>query len=293
MVVLGHTGFVGGALLRGLKARGLPVSGASSRECNLLEPGQARAFLFALPEGARVVLCSGILRVVRDSYETMLQNVQMVESFADAARGRPLGGIIFLSTADVYGYAPPVPITEETRTAPENYYGLSKMIGEHLLRVNGGLGCPVTVLRLPGIYGPGDGGRSVVGRLLGDMRRSGSVTVHGNGGIRRDYVHVEDVCAVAFSLLESPHDGMLNVATGVSYSILEIVRLLAQYAGLSPEIRRAPRNPQTAGDLVFDVSALRRRVPRVRLRPLEEGLVGYLAGERAGVPVVDSRNPAG
>lgn len=277
VVVIGHTGFVGSAIARSLTSAGTPLIPLSSRECNLLHPHASHALQALLPEGGRVVFCSAITRTVRDSYDTMLENIRMVYAFVQAARSRNLTNLIYLSTTDVYGHSPPVPITEVTPAVPDSYYGIAKLAAERLLCVDGGVECPVSVLRLPGVYGPGDGDRSVVGRLVGQLRRDGAVTIYGNGCVRRDYVAVGDVCAVVQTLLEQPYDGTLNLASGRSITIEELVRLIAREVRLAPSIRSAPAEPHRAGDQVFDVALLRKRVPGLRLTPIEEGLVGYLS----------------
>lgn len=276
VVVIGHTGFVGSAIARSLASAGVPLIPLSSRECNLLHQDAPRVLQALMPEGAQVVFCSGIIRTVRDTYDTMLENIRMVHAFAHAARTCRLASLVYLSTTDVYGHFPPVPITELTPVEPDSYYGIAKLAGERLLRLGGGIGCPVSVLRLPGVYGPGDGDRSVVGRLVGQLRRDGAVTIYGNGRVRRDYVAVGDVCAVVGALLGQPFDGTLNLASGRSVTIEELVHLIAREVRLAPSIRSAPAEPHRAGDQVFDVTLLRKCVPSLRLTPIEEGLAGYL-----------------
>ncbi|TAJ25829.1 MAG: NAD(P)-dependent oxidoreductase [Nitrospirae bacterium] len=276
VAVIGSTGFVGSSVVRILESEGIAIIPISTRECNLLDKEAVQGLEQLLPQGASVVFCSAITRVVRDSYETMLQNIQMVQTFATVARRRRVSNVIYMSTTDVYGYMPPVPITEATVASPENYYGLSKLAGELLLQIDGGLGCPVSILRLSGIYGTGDGERSIVGRLTERMCRDGVVTIFGDGRVRRDYVEVGGVTDLVATLLRKPYHGTMNVATGTSISIGELVQLIAQHAGLSPGIKYAPAEPLRAGDQVFDITRLRQYAHNLRMKPIHEGVVGYL-----------------
>ena len=278
ITVLGHSGFIGRALCRKLVEKGVHVQGASSQECNLVNPAETERFLGNLPQDARVVLCSTILRTVEDSYDAMGRNIRMMENFVTfAPRGR-LAGVVFFSTVDVYGFNPELPITERTRPAPGNFYGISKLTSEFLLRMPGALDCPLTVLRMPGIYGPGDRGRSIVGRFLDQIRRSGKVTICGDGSVWRDYVEVSDVCEVVLECVKRPFDGLFNVATGTSLSILEIVEILGGAVGISPTIEYLPSDRGVAGSLVFDITSFRSRFPNKTFKKFQEGAASYVAG---------------
>jgi len=279
VAVIGHTGFVGTAIRTHLENRSMTVIPLASRDCNLLETSAPDRLREMIPAGSSVIFCSAITRVLRDDFETLQQNLRMAESLVRSAVGGRYAQVIYLSSTDVYGHHPPTPIRETTPPAPENYYGLAKLVGEHLLRLSGGPGCSVSVLRLPGMYGPGDGDRSVIGRLAGAMRR-GSVTIHGTGEVLRDYVHVDDVCALVEHLLLHPVDGVFNVATGRSLSIKELVRRLAQELRLTPRIDHAGPEPNRAEDQVFDISYLRASFPDLSISPLDEGLSKYAASLR-------------
>jgi len=282
VVVLGHTGFLGGSIQRDLQRKGFPVLAASSKECNLLEADQLPRFFSRISGPFQVVFCAGIARRVDDSFQSMLQNIYMVYHVACAVRERPLRSLIYLSSADVYGPHPSLPITERTPPAPANFYGLSKLCGEQLLRVSGLISCPVTIIRLPGVYGPGDAGRSIVGRFLAEMEQRGRVTVQGEGEVRRDYVEVGDVCEVVGLLLKGPYDGVLNVATGVSYTIRELIAILTEVSGLLPAVQYVSSAKPLAGDLVFEVSRLRSLLGGLRLKTLREGVQNYLISRSTG-----------
>ena len=58
--------------------------------------------------------------------------------------------------------------------------------------------------------------------------------------------------------------GLLNAATGVSLSFLEVARLVAAQFATQPEIVFTPRN-QPITHRHFDITALRRAFPAFRL----------------------------
>jgi len=158
---------------------------------------------------------------------------------------------------------------------PEFYYGVSKLANETLLLRAGLTDFPVTALRLPGIYGPTDNGHSILGMFARRVLRGQELTVFGDGGTLRDFVLVTDLCAIIEALFERPHHGVLNVATGHSMKLLDILNLLAATAGRELVLRYAPAG-QRSHDLVFDNAALVAALGgELRLTPLAQG-VGIL-----------------
>ena len=277
VLVLGHTGFIGRKTSCYLESLGYYVIGASSAECDLLDPASTRQFLGELPARTAVVFCSGIVRSSENTYDDMLENMAMVRNFvAGAPKGR-LASVIYLGATSLYGPTPQVPIDEDTAPRPVSFYDISKLANEFLLRMPGALDCPVTILRLPGIYGEGDRGKSVVGLFLKRMRLTGNLTIFGDGTSRRDFVAVEDITEVIRQVLEKPFDGILNVASGTSISMQEVVDTIAHAAGLTPTIDYGPPDLQAPSNLVFDTNALQAWLPELKFRNLAEGSAAYAA----------------
>jgi len=277
ILVLGHTGFVGSAISESLVLHGYNVTGASSKECDLLDSVATARFLESLSAGVNVVFSSAILRSSNDSQQTMLNNISMVGNFlAGAPKGR-LASLVYLSSTSLYGRNPTLPITEQSLPSPANYYDISKVACEALLTMPGAIDCPVTVLRLPGIYGPGDRGESLVGRFLNQMRAIDSVDIFGDGSTKRDLAAIEDINIVVEGILNKPMNGRLNIATGHSLSVREIVETIASTAGLTPEINYGPPDVSTPKDLEFDTRALNDWLPGLRFTNFSEGCAAYTA----------------
>lgn len=276
VAVLGANGFIGGSLSRWLAERDYETIGWTSRDCDLTDALEVKQKLASLPAGVRLVMCATVNRYVEDSYRAMGRNLLMAENLIDGApRGR-IGGLVFLSTVDVYGHAPACPITEATAPRPMNYYGIGKLASEHLLRRPGAIDCPVTVLRLPGVYGPTDNQRSIVGAFLRRIVEGREITLYGDGQVQRDYVDVDDVCGIVTGLLAEPRDSLLNIAKGESLSLKQVIDTLAKTAGCEPRLVMQPAQDNAAGDLNFDISALRQAVPGLAFTSLAEGARRYL-----------------
>ena len=277
VAILGSTGFIGGRLHQWLGERGHETIGWTSRDCDLTDALTVKQKLAGLPQGVHLIMCSTVNRSVEDSYRAMGRNLLMAENLVDGApRGR-IAGLTFLSTVDVYGHAPLCPITEQTAPRPMNYYGIGKLASEHLLRRPEAIDCPVTVLRLPGVYGPGDRQRSIVGTFLNRIVEGQEIVLYGDGSVLRDYIEVDDVCRIAAALLDDPRDRLLNLAKGESLALRAVIERLARVARRPARLTMREAAANAAGDLVFDNAALRAAVPGLAFTSLEDGARRYLA----------------
>lgn len=278
VAILGASGFIGGNLAALLTRRGFGVSGFGSADCNLCDPVAVGTLTANLAPDTRVVVCATVNRTVDDSYFALTQNLAMAENLVVAMPKGRLGGLIFMSTVDVYGRAPVLPVTEATRFEPANYYGIGKLASEQILRRPDALDCPVTILRCAGVYGPGDRQISIVGAFLARIVERKTITLYGDGSVLRDYFEFQDVCEVVAHFVESPKDGFFNVVSGKSLQLREWIDVLGRVSDRVVAVERRGMGTSSAGDLVFDNAALRRELGGgIGFTEPEEGARRYLA----------------
>jgi UDP-glucose 4-epimerase len=280
VLLLGHSGLIGRVLHAHLRASGWHVVGASTRECNLLDEDRCAAFFRALPGQCHVVMASVINRSVEDSHSAMTRNIAMMRNVCAQLDVHPPKSLVLLSTVDVYGTSPQVPVTEDTRLAPSSYYALGKLACEFLPSVMSTRAFPVTTLRLPGVYGTAPDEASIVARFMRTLAARGTVVIHGDGSILRDFVHVADVCEVVRRVLELPQPGVFNIAKGKSLTLLEIIDTLAAAVGAPPRLEFDAHNSASAGSLVFDTRKLREAFPGLTFVSVQDG-ASRLAAEMA------------
>jgi ADP-L-glycero-D-manno-heptose 6-epimerase len=139
---------------------------------------------------------------------------------------------LYASSASVYG------MTQQFREeraceSPLNIYGFSKFqFDQYLRHVWPSLKAPVHGFRYFNVYGPRElhKGRmaSVALHFYQQYRRDGYVHLfagsdgYGDGEQRRDFIHVDDVCAVNLHFLEHPRTGIYNVGTGQAQTFNEV-----------------------------------------------------------------------
>lgn len=280
IIVLGGAGFIGGHLCRYLRQRGRHVLAPPSRELDLTRPREVTEWFSRLATPFDLIHCAVINRTQCQDHASLWRNCQIMQSVLEAMPPSLCRSFVYLSSVDVYGSRPPLPLTENTVPAPDHYYGLAKLTCEGLLRLDPAREFPVAILRLPGVYGVGDGGRSLVGKLILTLVRKQPVTLFGTGEVLRDYLAVDDLAVVIDALLARPRHTVVNVATGESRSLLDIVRIIADTARCGSQVIFQPQERPDA-DLCYDTTHLREILPEIRLTPLSDGIARYLADLQA------------
>jgi nucleoside-diphosphate-sugar epimerase len=270
VVILGSTGTIGAALASHLQVRGVRFQAVGREQCDLEDPLATLRLFQGLPAGSAVVFTAVINRWKEDSFPALQRNLTMAENIALAAAERACA-MVFLSSVDVYGRHPPTPIREDTPVLPESYYAIAKHASELLLARALPAHCPLTILRLPGVYGKDGRERSVLGSFLKKVMFGEPITIFGDGSILRDFVFVDDVCALVHEMVRTPRPGIHNVATGTSLPIQEVVSTLGRVLAREPIVQFAPANDSSAGNLVFDTAGLRVACPSWAATPLAVG----------------------
>jgi nucleoside-diphosphate-sugar epimerase len=225
-------------------------------------------------------MCASVLRVDGEPARIFDDNVAMVRHLVESLHGLSPLSFIFLSSADVYGHpAAGQVLTEASPPHPQGYYGLSKVVCEQLLGL--GLTCPLAVLRLPGVYGQGDHGRSVIGQFSRRILAGETLTLVDGGRPRRDYVVAGDVAKVVLAQIRRRASLTLNLATGRSLSLLELVERIAAASGRPARIEfQETASPQY--DLVFDRSALTNAFADLDMTSMPTGIDDYVSLLRKG-----------
>jgi len=276
VVILGSSGFIGGELERLFRATGQWHTVAlSSRDCNLLDFEQTARVLSTQPAHAHWIMCSSILLLPGEPSSIFDDNIAMARNVARSLASLPMSSFTYFSSVDVYGRPPSQsPLSEDSPVNPTGYYGLSKYASERLLQF--ALRCPITLLRCPGMYGPGDHGRSIVGQFVSKVRARGEIALAAGGVSLRDYVHSDDVFQVVSALLSRRDlkSRTLNLATGKSFPLRDVLELISSAVGHPAQVRTV--SPQSLSyDLVFDTRTLTQLFPAIRFKTLEDGIRDY------------------
>jgi len=213
-----------------------------------------------------------------DPAADVTRTVKSTELLVDAlGRLAPAARLIYPSSAAVYGAVPAGPVPEEAPACPVSEYGKNKLLTEELCRERARqAGLDVVIARFFSVYGPPQ--RKLLLWDLGNRLLSGQkvVTLGGTGEETRDFVHVEDVAAIAVMLAgASGAPRTVNVGTGRATSIRSIATKFA--AALKVDVRIEFSGSSRPGDPMHQQADIRRlsAVGPFAFKSLEEGLTDY------------------
>jgi UDP-glucose 4-epimerase len=290
-LVTGGAGYVGGHVVRALRAAGHDVAvlddlsasdgsrvpaGVPLLRASVTDRDAVRRALAAFRADAVAHLAArkDAAESVRRPEAYRAVNVGGTRTVVAAMADLGVGRLVFASSAAVYGDPPPGPVGEDAPAKPANPYGESKAEGEDVLReAAGGGGLNAVVLRLFNVAGCGapelaerGGGALLPGLLRPGCRPRvfGTDYLTRDGSCVRDYVHVLDVAAAflaAAAHLDAaacgPDVPVFNVGSGVGHSVLEVVDAVRRVTGRSLEVEIADRRPGDPAEVVSDVTRIR------------------------------------
>jgi UDP-glucose 4-epimerase len=153
---------------------------------------------------------------------------------------------VFSSSASVYGDAVQEPMKEDHPYNNTNFYGATKIAGEHMCRAfYYRYGLPYVGLRYMNVYGPRQDYKgayiAVIMKMLDRLDQGLGPVVYGNGAQAYDFIYVGD-CARAniLAMKADTADTFYNVASGVKTTILDLAELLVKMTGSGQEIQYEP-----------------------------------------------------
>lgn len=149
--------------------------------------------------------------------------------------------LVFLSSAAVYGNPERLPVPEDAPTAPMSPYGAHKLLCEELLKRHHELyGLPVIVARAFSLFGTRQK-RLLIWELYRQIRTAGRIRLRGTGREQRDYLDIDTFAGLLRELLHRSASGftVLNVASGVSHSVLDVIDMFASITGMNLPVETA------------------------------------------------------
>jgi UDP-glucose 4-epimerase len=212
-------------------------------------------------------------------------NIAGFVTVLDAARRLGKQRVVYASSAAVYGLSADLPLTEATPPMPLSPYALEKLVNDQYAALFAQLyGTSACGMRYFNVYGPRQDPRSpysgVISKFCAVVAAGEALTVFGDGLQTRDFVSVRDVARANLAALESEVVGVVNVATGHSVTLLDLIRVLGEVVGRRLTVHHAA--PRQGEVLKSEVSPqrLREALHVADPLPLADGLTALLRSLR-------------
>ena len=209
---------------------------------------------------------------LRDAAINVLGTVNVVQA-AIAAGSRK---VVFASSGGtVYGNALRQPVPETEPLNPISPYGVSKVAGEHYVRVLcAQAGMARTILRYGNVYGPRDipASQHVITAFLYTLLKGDRPVIEWDGQQAKDYVYVGDVAAAHVRAIDAGDGEAFNVASGSEISVNTIFRQVCELMGVSVEPLRGERRPGDVRRFTLDCAKADRVLGWRPATPFADGL---------------------
>jgi len=304
--VTGAAGFIGGHLAEELLRQGHEVVGLDDFSSGKRENAAllARHPSFTLVEGSiadpdaalravagatwvfHLAAIPSVPLSVAEPERTNAVNVGGTVNLLEIARKAGVQRVVLACSCAAYGDGPEQPKHEGLVPRPMSPYAAQKIACElYAQTYTRAYGLPCVALRFFNVYGPRQDPKSeyaaAIPRFTTRLLKGQRPIVFGDGLQTRDFVHISDV--VRANLLAATSDKapgeIVNVASGVSSSLVDLIATLKQVIGSSAAGLEIEHQAPRAGDLresSADISKARAVLgyePRVQL---EEGLAGVV-----------------
>lgn len=285
ILVLGHRGLVGSAIVRTLAAQGqTDIVTRTHAELDLTDQGAVRAF-FGQHKISQVYLAAakvgGIHANSTYPAEFIYQNLIMQANVIDAAWQNGVAKLLFLGSSCIYPRLAPQPIKEEYLLSgalePTNEaYAIAKIAGIKLCEsYQRQYGADYRSVMPTNLYGPGDNyhpeNSHVIPALIRrfhEAKISGAaeVVIWGSGTPMREFLYVDDMAAASVHVMNleravyaantTPMSSHINVGTGADTTIAELAQLIGKVVGFEGRIEFDAGKPDGAPRKLLDVAKL-------------------------------------
>jgi len=164
--------------------------------------------------------------------------------------------LTFIS-AYVYGAPNSLPIDESHELKPSNPYMHSKILAESVCKFySDNFDVKVNIIRPFNIYGPGQSDRFLIPEIiLQTLSKTKEIKVQ-DLSPKRDFVYIDDLIdAIMLSMNTEGNYNILNIGSGKSYSVKEIIDLIQKIANTNkPVISNDNIRKNEIPDVIADIS---------------------------------------
>jgi len=191
---------------------------------------------YVFHQAAQAALRPSVLDPWYDMSVNLVGSLNVIRTAVDSQVAK----LVYASSGGAcYGPFAPLPTSEASEARPNSPYGVSKHSVEHYLDFYGrNFDLSWVALRYANVYGPrqdSEGEAGVVAIFSRSVLSGDRPTIFGDGSQTRDYVYAADVARANLLAAEGDYCGVLNVATGVETSVLEVLAAIQEAAGTTIE----------------------------------------------------------
>ena len=289
--VAGHRGLVGSAIIRALEQKGFEnLITCTHAELELMDAVAVQKF-FAETKPEYVFLAAakvgGIHANSTYPADFMRENLLVQTNIIHEAWSHGVEKLMFLGSSCIYPKLCPQPIKEEYLLTGElestnDAYALAKIAGIKTCQsYNKQYGTNFISVMPTNLYGINDNFHPENSHVLPALIRkfheakisnAESVSIWGNGTVRREFLHTDDLAEALLFLMENYADSaIVNVGCGEDQTIRELAETIQKVVGFSGGLDFDSSYPNGTPQKILDISKINSLGWKPRI-PLKEGL---------------------
>ncbi len=185
--------------------------------------------------------------------------------------------VLASSGGTVYGAVKRLPTSEDDPTTPISLHGHNSLTVERYATFFAERhGFEPVIIRYSNPYGPGQlarRGQGVVAAWCEALAHRETITIYGDGQVRRDFVFIDDAAdATVLAGLGASGPAIYNVGSGESWSLRNLLEAVQRIAGCRANIRQIPARPVDVPATQLDCTRIRSDLGWVPTTPLEDGI---------------------
>ena len=276
VLVTGHRGLVGSAVVRCLQAEGFSnILTATRQDMDLRDPADVEEW-FVENKPQYVVHCAGkvggILANSQAQADFLFENMMIHATVLRSAWKHQVAKLLYLGSSCIYPRECPQPIKEEyllTGALEQTNYGyaIAKISGvKSCDAYREQYGCKFISGMPTNLYGPNDNFDPLKSHVMPalirrfhEAREKGvdTVTIWGSGTPRREFLHVDDLARACLHLLEHYDEpGPINIGTGEDVTIRELAETIRDVVHPDCRLEFDRSKPDGTPRKLLDVSRL-------------------------------------
>ena len=283
VAILGATGFIGkvatslflgeGIEMEACSKNGGTINSFSVDQVDISKEGALSQWLKNKDINAIIYLSSKIPKSFTEAgWDLFYYNLMIHKQVLDYWKKHKCH-LIYASSCSVYGSRSSIPWKEENATFPDNYYSISKLVGEILFYREYQKGLPLSILRINAPYGVDTRRKTVINIFLESALKDEDIILFGNGNRQQDFIYALDV-AIAFwiSYLKKKY-GIYNIASGKTVTMKELANIIINLTkSPSKIIYSGEPDLQEGFQVDIDISKARNELGFLPEYSLEDGL---------------------
>lgn len=272
VVILGGSGFVGGAIARSLKIKGIDVLTLGTTNLDLTKDGSNKNLTQIIRNDDVVVAASAVAPA--KNLDDLQANIKIIKNINSGVEEAQPCHLINIGSDAVFSDGP-LPLNEKSSKAPDSFHGIMHLTREVVFAQ---LNLPVVTIRPTLIYGKEDPHNGYGPNRFAKLAAANEdIQLFGEGEEKRDHIYIEDVAEVAVQSILHRSVGSINAVTGSVYSFKEIASLIVEHAQSSSYIKgtkRVGKMPHN-GLRTFDNTQIFQAFPTFQFTSLTNGITTF------------------